>query len=127
MAETIGCIHNPKKICNSCRMKRWRERNVARDYYYRLKRRAWKRNIPFSISLEEFQLKCEETGYIRLRQAGYDATWDRILEYEGYTYKNMQVLVRIDNIKKYQDHIRKGGKTLPRFNLPPADYSDVPF
>lgn len=103
----ISCMHSIK-LCSSCKKQRWKEKDITRYYYYRLKERAKRRGKAFDLTLDEFRILCEETGYIRLRQAGYDATWDRVRERDGYSFSNMQMLVRTDNIKKFKSFLRDG-------------------
>jgi hypothetical protein len=95
--------------------------------YHILKWNAKRRDIDFGITIEEWKQFCEDTGYLELRGPdGEDMTVDRKDGTIGYIYSNLQMMTRLENIKKGQDE-RKRGKHWKRKFLSDVDMSDVPF
>lgn len=87
--------------CNTCKARRWRQKNPERYSYNNLKHNSVRRGIEFSLTFEEFKKFCHETDY--LRGAGRTCTSlsiDRIDPNRGYILENLQVLTVSENSKK---------------------------
>lgn len=118
----VGCGNPTKeKTCSGCRKKRWRKAHEVEAAYEALKFNARRRKIPFALSLEEFEIWCGLTGYLELRGVtGKDMTIDRDDPTVGYTYANMRMLTKADNVAKAN---REKGKRPPN---PSATYAKLP-
>lgn len=101
---TPKCTGKPfgsNKFCGKCYTRQWRERNPARYAYNKLKSNAKRRKKGFTLTFEEFQDFCAETGYLELRGRDADsATIDRIGNDGPYSRDNIQVLTNSENSSK---------------------------
>ena len=104
--KVIGCIHNKKRSCQSCRTKRKRQKNPMRYAYetlrnncYRKHGRAW-----FYLTFEEFKQYAVETEYLGkkgITSKGYHV--DRIDPTMGYFIGNIRPLTnRLNQQVKYK-------------------------
>lgn len=90
-----------RKLCDTCRSRRYRERNPLSITYIQLKINAGKRGIPFLLTFTFFRKFCEETNYLNLRGRGAnDMTIDRKIPRYGYADGNIQMMTRADNARK---------------------------
>jgi len=75
------------------------------DRFFNFRGNAKKRNIEFSITLQEFRDFCKRTGYIVNKgMRGRNCTVDRIGNIYGYYIWNIQLLTNKANIEKYHSH-----------------------
>lgn len=77
--------------------------------FLNLKAGAARRNIPFMLSLDEFEKFVSETEYMQRKHKTKknSLTIDRITENGPYTVNNIQVITRSKNTSKY---FRETGK-----------------
>lgn len=110
---------NGRRVCNSCRNKRYRSNNVIPVLYDRLRGHANARGIPFLLSFKYFRKWVIETDYINLRgrKAG-DMTVDRIVPRLGYSDGNIQMLTNEANAKKRWTDMRMDFKTKEQWGTP---------
>lgn len=101
--------------CGSCRSRKSRLADPIRYSYMNKKHRADEREIFFDLTLEEFREFCHETSYMNKKgkvSGSYDV--DRIIEGKtpGYTRSNIQVLEKVNNIKKYKKYDAESKKAV---------------
>lgn len=91
-----------KYPCSTCRSRKSREANPVRYAYHNLKSSAAKRDLPFTISLEQFKDWCIKVDYIGHKgRAAASYTCDRRYNDIGYHVDNIQVMTKRNNVKKY--------------------------
>jgi hypothetical protein len=84
--------------CWKCYARQKKEKHPATYVLNALRGRARQRKIPFTITLVEFQLFCEETGYLEKRGREADSlTIDRIDHDKGYHLWNLKVTPFLEN------------------------------
>ena len=101
--DTVKCSNTArpgKRYCHKCRQRKYRINNPVVSYYHALKSRAKRRHINFTLTRNEFENFCLDTGYISKRLSGMDITIDRIKETGPYGVGNLQLLTRSDNSRK---------------------------
>lgn len=69
-----------------------------------MKQKAKSRNIPFSLTFEEFKILCKNTGYLSKYKRGQNATVDRRCNYQGYHFFNLQIITNRANASKGNRH-----------------------
>ncbi|UOB18607.1 hypothetical protein [Abyssalbus ytuae] len=103
--QTEGCFNNAAKkrtYCNHCKNERYKNNDIYRYYYIKLKHNARRRGKEFTISLDYFKKFCCETEYIDKKgRTKVSLHIDRINENLGYIKGNLQVLENSKNVKKY--------------------------
>ena len=93
--ETNGSL---RSHCWKCESRKFRESRPATYTLNNLRRRARQRKIPFSITLEQWEQFCEDTGYLHLRGREPSAfSVDRKNHDEGYHIWNIQVKNNLEN------------------------------
>lgn len=93
-----------RKICYGCKSRKWVAKNRIAKCWHNIKRSAKKRDIPFLITLAEFKKLIKGTGYVEnAGRLSNDLTIDRIIPTLGYTYDNLQVIKKGDNVRKYHE------------------------
>lgn len=108
----FGCKHDPVKklggLCPKHYQRKVKIRDPVYNRYMNLKGNALRRGKDFTITLDEFKLFCQRTGYIITKGLrGKNATIDRRCNAQGYHIWNIQLLTNFQNIRKYWDHDRK--------------------
>lgn len=102
-----GCFNSAaykRNECNSCKHRAWKEKNRVRFTWHMIKKSAKKRSIPFFVPFKHFKKLIEESNYYSgSGRLGTDLTVDRIDNRKGYCVGNLQVISRIENIKKYHE------------------------
>lgn len=102
--KTKNCYNEARKkrrFCYKCEKRKGREKNPTAATYRNLKTNAKRRGIEFKLTLEEFFIFCEETGYMKHKGTEADSmTIDRKRHWEGYHKDNLQVLTLSENVKK---------------------------
>lgn len=79
----------------------WRERNPAKYAFAKLRWNAKRRRKKFTLTLDEFEDFCAETGYLMMKGRDADsATIDRIDNSKGYSRDNIRVLTNSENSAK---------------------------
>lgn len=98
------CINKTPKgrnRCNTCKSKQWREKFPIKAAFNNLKASAKKRNIEFTLTLEEFEEFCYETEYIQYKgKTKHCYSVDRIDNDKGYTRDNIRILTVSENASK---------------------------
>lgn len=100
-----ACKNKPiKKLGGLCYKHYRRKRRKLDPVYCRynnFKGNAKKRNIVFTITLQEFRFFCKQTGYIITKgKRGQNATIDRRCNAHGYHLWNIQLLTNRANASK---------------------------
>jgi len=89
------------KFCCKHRRQYTKETNPAAYYYDMLKQNVKRRNIEFTLTLAEFRVFCERTGYLEIKGRNKNmGQIDRIRSTEGYHKDNIQVLCQKMNGRK---------------------------
>ncbi len=97
------CAPN-RKICYTCKGRKWIEKNRIAKCWHNIKRSAKKRNIKFEITLDEFKILVLKTGYMKNKgRLSNDLTIDRTIPGEGYTVNNLIVMPKRLNVSKYHE------------------------
>lgn len=98
-----NCTNKCKgKMCSTCRARKSRLADPVRYAFNNLKNRAKQRNVIFTITLEDFRKWCRKIKYIGFAGRSSESyTIDRRYNDLGYHIDNIQVLTKVDNIKKY--------------------------
>lgn len=92
-----------RKKCSTCRCKETRYNNELRYVYLTTLHNAKRRNIPFLMSIEDFKILCEVTGYLHKRGIGAeDATLEREENDIGYVMGNVSVIPKSENSRREQ-------------------------
>ena len=107
--STILCIDcgvkkpmKRRRICASCKNKRYREAHPEMYCYHNLKNNAKRRGKGFTLTFEEYKEFAVRYDYTSKRGRGkFDLHIDRIREEDGYHINNIQVLPNIENLRKY--------------------------
>jgi len=104
----ISCRNKPcAKKRGLCHKHYHRYRRIIDPVYNRyanFRQKALTRKKEFTITLIEFRLFCEQTGYIINKgMRGYRYTVDRINNKYGYHIWNIQLLSMTENIEKYHE------------------------
>lgn len=100
-----------------------KERQPATYVLNMLRHSARKRNLPFTLTLAEFKVFCQQTGYLERRgnQPG-DLTIDRIDWNYGYSIDNIQVLTHEENSDQGADNTPRDQRVVAE-----VDDENVPF
>jgi len=97
----LGTHPRSTQLCGSHAKEKWRMENPAHAAFDNLRASARKRKIAFDLTLEEFLMVVEATGYLggkgRERHCLHVDRKDVTL---GYTLDNLQVLPCGDNVAK---------------------------
>lgn len=84
--------------CWKCRSRRLKENRPWTYVLNMLRHSARKRNLPFSLTVDEFKDFCLKTGYLERRgNKPDDLTIDRIDWNDGYHIWNIRVLTHAEN------------------------------
>lgn len=98
-----GCNAFTKKdyLCFKHRRIKTKLENPLRYWFDVVRQNARSRTIEFLLTIEEFKLFCEKTGYLELKGRGADnLSIDRKDCRKGYTYDNIQLLTLAQNSRK---------------------------
>lgn len=87
--------------CPKCFSRRYRANHPVHYAFEAIKDSAKKRDIDFSLTIEQFAQWCEETGYADTKGvARLKFHCDRIDHRKGYSIDNIQLLSEAENIRK---------------------------
>jgi hypothetical protein len=106
--KCIECKKNDRakgrKVCFSCKQKRYKENNPLPLAYNTLKQNAKRRKKSFSLTFLQFKEFCFETDYM-VKKGTKSKSYhiDRIIELEGYHKDNIQTLENCKNSEKYRN------------------------
>jgi hypothetical protein len=90
-----------KSFCHRCRSRKAKENNPYLYHFNALRNNARRRGKEFTLTLEQFRIFCNETGYMLLKGKNKnDYTIDRLRSSEGYSFDNIQVLSHYHNSMK---------------------------
>jgi hypothetical protein len=109
-------------FCRRCRDRRYALSNPVSYAWDKLRYSAKRRSIPFSLTIEEFRVFCEETGYIQ--QKGKTSTClsiDRVDATKGYSIGNIQTLTQSENGRKAHVDKKLAGYRQPEMEPAPDD------
>lgn len=90
--------------------------NPLRYWFDVLRQNARSRKIDFKLTIEQFKIFCEKTGYLELKGKGAnDLSIDRRDNSRGYEFDNIRVLTLAQNSRKrwIDEKIRFGGYLTP--------------
>lgn len=125
------CRHKTRKkshdgnFCRRCRDRRYAISNPTSYAWDKLKHSAKRRNVPFSLTIDEFRAFCAETGYIEKKGKTSEClTIDRVDASKGYAYNNIQTLTQTENGRK--SHVDKKLANWKPPEIEPTD-PDNPF
>lgn len=92
------------RVCAACRSYEYRNKNPYNCVWHWIKKSAEKRFIKFDLPKEWFFEFLKINNYTALSgRKGNQMTIDRIKPELGYIKDNLQVITRIENIKKYHN------------------------
>jgi hypothetical protein len=115
--ETNNCYNEAvagRCYCHKCRKRSWRKANPVKAVFSRLKQRARRDGIIFSLTYEWFEGFIKRNpDYMKKRGRTKDALQiDRKIETVGYVNGNLQILTTSKNVKKMHRNYAKGtGRT----------------
>ena len=108
---------NPR--CSKCINRIHRANNLIRYAFHHVKDSAKKRNIPFLLSLEEFERIIDGTGYIEKKgKTRHCLQLDRIDPEKGYEIGNLQVITAGENCAKDNNRWREKKEEKPLEEIP---------
>jgi len=117
-----AALHNNgrRKICHKCRSRLYRANNPEIDAYHHLKDSAGKRDIRFTLTLEQFKLVIAGTDYLtkRGRSPGH-LQIDRKRAEAGYEFGNLRVIEATHNGGK--GVLERNGHCLPEEDFEEGD------
>lgn len=91
-----------RTLCSTHRSQLCRQRDAVRYAYNNMRNRARRKNIPCTITLEQFRLWCHKVTYIGFKGRSPEGwTIDRKYNDVGYHIDNIQAMQNQDNVKKY--------------------------
>lgn len=98
-----GCKSKTKRdrFCPKHSKRYQKLKNPVKYKYHQLKYRAIERGKEFTLTIEEFRVFCDETGYMETKgKASWKSTIDRIDPDKGYSIDNIQIMTNGDNVRK---------------------------
>jgi hypothetical protein len=103
-----SCNNKPIKrkagLCHKHYARKMRELKPEKVRYSQMKQKAKSRNIPFSLTLDELEILCKNTGYLNKGKRGQNATVDRRCNFQGYHLFNLQIVHNRYNASKGNSH-----------------------
>jgi|SRR6185312_1176724 len=91
-----------RKHCSTCRCKKTRQADPVKYAYQSLRNNAKRRNILFTITLEQFREWCSKVIYIGFSgRRSTSFTIDRRHNDIGYHIDNIEVMEKGENVKKF--------------------------
>lgn len=97
-----------RRGCYKCIARDQRERYMLQHTYWHLKSNAKRRGIIFELTIPQWKIFCNRTGYLKLRgQSANSMTVDRKDPNKGYTIKNIRPLTLSQNVKKKKAELLK--------------------
>jgi len=91
-----------RKLCSSCRCKKSRMQDPVKYAFTSLRSNAKRRNILFTITLDQFREWCSKVTYIGFAGRSSESyTIDRRHNDIGYHIDNIKVMKKGENVKKY--------------------------
>lgn len=114
---TTRYCRNPKakqngyelRYCWKCKSRLLKQRHPVTYFFNTLRHSAKKRDIPFTLTLEEFRGFCARTNFIQLKgKKPDDLTIDRIESKQGYSLNNIRTL-------PHKQNSAQGKYNLPRY------------
>lgn len=91
-----------RKLCSTCRVRKHRESDPVKYAFENLRTNAKRRNILFTITLEQFRDWCSKVTYIGFAgRSSTSYTIDRRHNDIGYHIDNIEVMEKGENVKKF--------------------------
>lgn len=101
------------KVCWKCRSRRYRKLHPESAALNSVRLSAKRRNIPFTLTIEQFKLFCQASGYLETKgNKPQSMTIDRINHNLGYSIDNIRVLSHAENSRN--GHSVPGMDDLPQ-------------
>jgi len=96
-----------KGMCRTCYNRKWNMENRRKAAWYHLRANAKAREIECTVTWDQWNVFCDETGYMDECGRGNDfATADRRSNNNGYHFWNIQKPTLRKNIHKYYSEDR---------------------
>lgn len=109
-----------KRVCWRCSSRKFKESRPVTYVLNMIRSGAKRRGIAFSLTLRQFQLWCEETGYLEKRgRAPGSLTVDRRDSSKGYHIWNIQAM-------SHEENSEQGANNTPR-ERNAEEYEEGPF
>jgi hypothetical protein len=104
ICQTEGCQNEARlhrKLCHKCEKRKYREKYPLKYWYDTLKMNAKRRGKDFSLTLEQFETFCKQTGYNELKgKTASSLSIDRINNDRGYCFDNIRAITLSENSSK---------------------------
>jgi hypothetical protein len=89
------------RLCRRCREHRYKALHPYTYHLNKLRNNARRRGIAFDLTLEEFTMFCDLTGYMAAHgRFADDLSIDRIRDSEGYVLDNIRAITVSENRRK---------------------------
>lgn len=99
-----------RKLCSTHRSQKCRQADPVKAAFNALRNNAKRRDILFTITLDQFRDWCVKVSYIGHKgRAATSYTVDRIHNDIGYHIDNIKVLTKSENVKKYFSYDYRSG------------------
>lgn len=126
-----GCERETKgtTLCNTHRSQKSRLKDPVKYAFNCKKHRAEERDIFWDLTLDQFRQFCHETEYMNKKgQTLGSYNVDRIIEGKtpGYTISNIQILEKLENIRKYKKYDEQTKKAVDVVEVI-VNPEDLPF
>ena len=130
VCQAKGCKRETHgKLCSTHRSQLSRLKDPIKYAFHCKRHRADERGIFWDLTLDEFREFCHETEYMNKKgQTIGSYNVDRIIEGKtpGYTKSNIQILEKLENIKKYKKYDAESRKVVDVVEVI-IDPKDLPF
>jgi hypothetical protein len=101
--------------CETCKSRKARFKDPLKYAFRNIRRSAQGRNIPFLLTLDEFQDFCQRTGYLSKKGKEFeDLTIDRIDPSKPYQADNIRALTWIDNCSHLVENMTDPAEPIAR-------------
>lgn len=106
--ETENCKNEARpgrKICNTCKSRKYKRTHPLEYWFNLLRCNARRRGKVFTLTIDQFKMFCQRTGYDKLKGRTPDAlSVDRVRNEDGYTADNIQAITLSANVKKERNN-----------------------
>lgn len=112
-----GCDNEARPgrhTCYKCKSRKYKQDHPLEYWFNALRNNAHRRGKQFTLTINQFKMFCERTGYDKLKgQTATSMSIDRIRAHEGYTVDNIQAITLSANVKKHYDDSVKPDDVCP--------------
>jgi len=125
----VGVYECTLPYCWKCKARHLAERHPHTYVLNMLRHSARKRNLPFTLTLDQFKAFCAKTNYLELRGKNPSSlTVDRIDRTDGYHHWNIQIMTHADNSAQGSDNTpREEAQERWETSSEPSDTGNNPF